>query len=129
MFRSFRKIKIEKDWTYRLNIYSRKSNELDRFGDEDPDGVVVGIVGSFSSVCCSATADASCRIASVSWLTASDSTLNVLSDNESTINPLNSSDIVFNSESASGMNLPSYDFKPFIVDTAGPIETIASPRS
>ncbi len=49
MFRSFRKIKIEKDWIYRLNIYSRKSNELDRFCDEDPDGVVVGIVGNFSS--------------------------------------------------------------------------------
>ena len=92
--------------------------------------VDVGIDGNLSSVCCSATADASCKIASVSSFETSDSmALNESPDSESTINPFNVCVIEVNSESASGMNLDNDDFKPFMVDIAGPIETIASPRS
>ena len=55
--------------------------------------------------------------------------LNESPEIESTISPFNVWVIAFNSESASGMNLPNDDCRLFIVPIAGPIATIASPRS
>src|SRR5207245_8118050 len=95
--------------------------------DDTPEGD--GTDGNLSPICCSATADASWRILSVSSLDTSESTLKSPLDNESIISPLSVWVIEFSSESASGMNLPRDDLSPFIVDIAGAIATIASPRS
>src|SRR5438094_1336980 len=84
---------------------------------------------NLSPICCSATADASWRIFSVSSPDTSVSTLNSPPANESIIKPLSVCVMEFSSESASGMNLPSDDLSPFIVATAGPIAIIASPKS
>src|SRR5574340_153805 len=95
--------------------------------DDTPEGD--GTDGNLSPICCSATADASCKILSVSSFDASVSTLKSPPASESIIKPLSVCVIALSSESASGMNLPSDDFSPFIVDIAGAIATIASPRS
>ena len=63
LFLSLKKIKIEKNWTFYLNAYSRKSIGfdcvLDCVWDGSPVGAIAGIDGNFSSVCCEATASAS----------------------------------------------------------------------
>src|SRR5438445_13349569 len=95
--------------------------------DDTPEGD--GTDGNLSPICCSATADASWRIFSVSSPDTSVSTLKSPPANESIIKPLSVCVMELSSESASGMNLPNDDFSPFIVATAGPIAIIASPQS